>query len=102
MDYCLIGREVLTQGQHYYRHQIGLDFLTLTGEILGIYILDWNILQEKGFQAAWISTDNSLLPQPLSQPGQMTVTIKGVSQQIAETEQDIIASKKNIQKYLNK
>lgn len=104
MNYCLIGREALTQSQHYHKWQIELDFLTLTGEILGIYILDWNILQEKGFQAAWISTDNSLLPQPLSQPGQMTVTIKGVSQQIAETEQDIIALKKkqtrNIQKYL--
>jgi len=76
-----------------------LDFLTIAGEVLDIYILDRNILQEKGFQAAWISTDNSLLPQPFSQPGQVAVTIKGVSQQITEMEQDIIASNMNTQKY---
>lgn len=31
----------------------------------------------------------------------MAITIKGVSQQITETEQDIIASNMNIQKYWN-
>lgn len=60
----------------------GTRRLTVTREIRRGYILDGDLLEEGGFLAARISTHHSGLLQPLTQPGQVTITHIGVGQEV--------------------
>lgn len=56
--------------------------LTVTGEVRSGHILDGNLFEEGRFLTARVSTDHPGLLQPLTQPGQVTVTDIWVGQQV--------------------
>lgn len=57
--------------------------LTVTCEVWGGHVLDGDLLQEGWLLTARVSTDHPRLLQPLTQPGQVTVTHIWVGQKIA-------------------
>lgn len=56
--------------------------LTITCEIRGCHILDGDLLEEGRLLTARISAHHSGLLQPLTQPGQVTITDIGVGQEV--------------------
>ncbi len=54
-----------------------------TGKILDSYILDGDLLQEIRTLAARITSDNALPSQPITEPSQVTVAVKGIGQKVA-------------------
>ena len=54
----------------------------VTGEVLDRHVLDGDLLQEVGVLAAGVARDDALPPQPIAEPGQVTVTVEGVGQQV--------------------
>lgn len=56
--------------------------LTVACEVWGGHILDWDLLQEGWLLTARVATDHPGLLQPLTQPGQMTVTHIWVGQEV--------------------
>lgn len=58
--------------------------LTVACEVWGGHILDGNLLQEGWLLTARVSTDHPGLFQPLTQPGQMTITHVRVGQEVTK------------------
>lgn len=56
--------------------------LTIACEVWGGHILDGDLLQEGWLLTARVSTDHPGLLQPLTQPGQMTITHIWVGQEV--------------------
>lgn len=59
------------------------EMLTVACEIWGGHVLDGDLLQEGWFLAARVSTDHPGLLQPLTKPGQMTITHIRVGQEVS-------------------
>lgn len=56
----------------------------IAGKILDSYILNGNLFQEIRILAARVARDDALPSQPITEPGQVTVTVEGVGQKVAE------------------
>lgn len=55
----------------------------LTAEVRQCHILQWDLLQEGRALAARVPGDNLPTPQPIPEPGQPAVTVKGVGQEVS-------------------
>lgn len=60
--------------------------LTFAGEVLDGHVLDGNLLEEKGLLASGVPTNDAAFPQPPAEPGQVTIAVERVGQEISEGE----------------
>lgn len=61
---------------------VSLTFVA--GKVLDGYILDGDLFQEVGVLTPGVARDDALPPQPIAEPGQVTVTVEGIGQEVPE------------------
>lgn len=65
-----------------------ISLTIIAGKILDSDILNGNLFQEVRILAARVARDDTLPPQPITEPGQVTVTVEGVGQKVAEEDEN--------------
>lgn len=69
-----------------------ISLTIVAGKILDSNVLDGNLFQEIGILAARVTRDDALSPQPITEPGQVTVTVEGVGQKVAEEDENSVGN----------
>lgn len=60
-----------------------LHLTIFTGKVLDSYILDGDLLQEVRTLAAGVTSDDAFPSQPVTEPSQVTVTVKRIGQKVS-------------------